>query len=71
MLALALAAIGVPTALFGLALVLLGSERPGADPFAQIGDRKFGPDPVGGVAIALGLAALLLSVLLLRRRGRA
>jgi hypothetical protein len=69
--AIAFGSAGLVLAFFGLALVLYGSERPGADPFAEIGEHKFGPDPVGGVTLALGLGAVLLSVLLIRGRSRA
>jgi uncharacterized protein (TIGR03382 family) len=67
LLALAFAGVGLVVGFVGAALVLYGSEN-GADPYAQIGDHKFGPDSVGGVGIAVGLGAVVLSALLFRRR---
>jgi hypothetical protein len=69
LLALAFAGLGLVVGFVGASLVLYGSEN-GADPYAEIGDHKFGPDSVGGVGIAIGIASILLSVLLLRGRGK-
>jgi hypothetical protein len=64
------AILGVLLALIGLFLVLYqGEEGSEGDTWVDIGGRHVDADYVGGPTLAIGLAAIVLSLLALRRSG--
>jgi vacuolar-type H+-ATPase subunit I/STV1 len=65
--AFALLAAGLLAALYGLFAIWYEGDG-GGDTYVMVGDRDFDADVVRAVAITLGLAALLLGLLLMRRR---
>jgi hypothetical protein len=62
---------GLLAALFGFFLIAYQGDVEGAEPVMQIGGSEVDADIVGGVVTSLGVVAVIVGGLLLRRRSRA
>jgi hypothetical protein len=65
--ALALVGTGLLAVLYGAFAILYEANGDG-DSYVMLGDREYDADIVGATALTLGLAAVLVGTLLMRRR---